>query len=81
MPFLDDEYMVGPPNFDEDAFLTPKQRRCPLDPTTLSWGERLGGGGDGYVWKVTFGDQGPFAIKVVSFPSRYPSFGRYSACL
>ena len=26
----------------------------------------LDGGLDGYVWRVNFGDQGPFALKVVS---------------
>lgn len=57
--------MVGPPKLDHEAFLTPKLRRCPFDPTTLVWAGRLGGGADGYVWKVKFGDQGPFALKVV----------------
>lgn len=57
--------MIGPPNLDESAFFTPKLRRCRFDLASLSWNQRLGSGADGYVWKVSFGERRPFALKVV----------------
>lgn len=68
MPFLDDEVMAGPPNLDHAAFLTPKLRRSAFDPVSLVVEKQLGGGADGFVWRVRFGDEGPFALKVVGFP-------------
>jgi hypothetical protein len=65
-PFLDDEYMKGPPRFRGRDFNHPRLRRCSFDPKTLVFESRLGGGADGYVWKVKFGEEGPFALKVVS---------------
>lgn len=41
-------------------------RHCSFDLDTMTFEARLGGGLDGCVWKVRFGDQGPFALKVVS---------------
>jgi hypothetical protein len=31
----------------------------------ITWIARLGGGLDGFAWKVAFGNQGPFVLKVV----------------
>jgi hypothetical protein len=49
------------------AFKTSLLHQCPFDLTTISSGACLGGGIDGYVWKVRFGESGPFALKVVSW--------------
>lgn len=70
VPFCDDELMMGPPDCSLAAFKKPLLRQCPFDLATISWKAHLGGGGvDGYVWRVKFGDGGPFALKVVSRPS------------
>ena len=64
-PFDDEQPMVGPPPCSEKDFARPLLRRCPFDFSTISWIARLDGGFDGYAWKVGFGDQGPFVLKVV----------------
>ncbi|GAB1311746.1 hypothetical protein MFIFM68171_01956 [Madurella fahalii] len=64
-PFYDENLMVGPPACSERDFIRPLLRRCPFDLNTISWIARLGGGLDGFAWKVMFGDQGPFVLKVV----------------
>ncbi|AEO68894.1 uncharacterized protein THITE_2016922, partial [Thermothielavioides terrestris NRRL 8126] len=63
-PFYDEEPMVGDPDCSEAAFKRPALRRCPFDLGTISWIARLDGGLDGFAWKVAFGDQGPFVLKV-----------------
>ncbi|RFU81618.1 hypothetical protein TARUN_566 [Trichoderma arundinaceum] len=63
-PFLNDEFMEGPPRFRGADLKDPRLRRCTFDPKTIVFESRLGGGADGYVWKVRFGDEGPFALKV-----------------
>ncbi len=64
--FRDDALLVGPPSCTAADFKKPRLRRRPFDPADLRFEARLGGGLDGYVWKVHFGDQAPFALKVVS---------------
>ena len=66
MPFLNEELMKGPPRFRGKDLRDPRLRRSTLDPKTIVFESRLGGGSDGFVWKVRFGDEGPFALKVVS---------------
>ncbi|KAL7938068.1 hypothetical protein V8C35DRAFT_276466 [Trichoderma chlorosporum] len=63
-PFLNDEYMDGPPRFRSRDLKNPRLRRCSFDPETLIFEDRVGGGADGYVWKVKFGDKGPFVLKI-----------------
>lgn len=65
-PFLDDEFMEGPPRYRGSDYRQPRLRRSTFDPKTLVFESRLGGGDDGFVWKVRFGGEGPFAMKVVS---------------
>ncbi|SPQ26260.1 bce21ee6-5e8b-4ec3-aefc-9edd551823b1 [Thermothielavioides terrestris] len=81
IPFRDDAPMVGPPKTTAADFEMPRLRRCPFDQDSMVFEARLGGGLDGYVWKVRFGaqepHQGPFALKVfwdaepVDFPTYY----------
>lgn len=68
VPFRDDETMSGPPSCSAADFETPRLRRCPFDPATINWksSSRIDGGLDGYIWKVWFGADGPYALKVVS---------------
>lgn len=66
VPFLDESPMIGPAPWSAKHFQEPRLRRCTMDPSTLSWEAKLDGGLDGYVWKVWFGDAGPFALKLVS---------------
>ncbi|KAL7796523.1 hypothetical protein V8C37DRAFT_372050 [Trichoderma ceciliae] len=63
-PFLNEEPMEGPPRYRGIDFKNPRLRRSTFDPKTIVFESRLGGGADGYVWKVRFGDGGPFALKV-----------------
>jgi hypothetical protein len=65
-PFRDDALLVGPPSCTAADFKLPRLRRCPFDVDSLIWDAALGGGLDGCVWKVRFGDEGPFILKVVS---------------
>jgi hypothetical protein len=65
MPFRDDAVMVGPPSCTAADFKAPRLRRCPFDPDTLRWEAGIDAGLDGCVWKVHFGDKGPFILKVV----------------
>ncbi|KAK3935042.1 hypothetical protein QBC46DRAFT_462308 [Diplogelasinospora grovesii] len=64
VPFRDDSLMLGPPSLTAADFKTPRLRRCRFDLATVSWEARIDGGLDGYVWKVKFGDEGPFVLKV-----------------
>lgn len=66
VPFLDDKPMNGPPSCTEQDLKLPHLRQCTFDFNTIAWERKLGGGLDGYVWKVWFGEKGPFALKVVS---------------
>lgn len=66
--FRRDDLLEGEPSCFAADFKLPRLRRCPLDPATIDWSisSCIGGGRDGYVWKVWFGDDGPYALKVVS---------------
>ncbi|KAL7818784.1 hypothetical protein V8C44DRAFT_179477 [Trichoderma aethiopicum] len=64
MPFLNEELMKGTPRFRGQDLRDPRLRRSTLDPKAIVFESRLGGGSDGFVWKVRFGDEGPFALKV-----------------
>lgn len=66
LSFRDDAPMVGPPSCTAADFKVPRLRRCPFDPEDLVFEARLGGGADGCVWKVRLGQEGPFALKMVS---------------
>ncbi|POR31949.1 Uncharacterized protein TPAR_07839 [Tolypocladium paradoxum] len=62
----DDTMLQGEPCCSKAAFEHPRLRKCPYALSTVDWGKavRLGGGLDGYVWKVHFGTNGPYALKV-----------------
>lgn len=66
IPFRDDAPMIGPPGTTAAEFDMPRLRRCAFNLDSMVWEARVDGGMDGYVWKVRFGAQGPFALKVVS---------------
>lgn len=68
VPFLNDSYMHGSPSCSEVVFKAPRLRRCSFNLADIDWKSsvRIGGGLDGYLWKVTFGGDAPYAIKVVS---------------
>jgi len=66
VPFQDDELKNGPPRCTAADFQTPSLRKCPFDLTTIRWEERLGVGLDGCVWKVSFGESGPYILKAMS---------------
>jgi hypothetical protein len=56
--------MVGSPNRAWRHFLRPRLRKCPFE-AEIEFGEQLGFGIDGIVWKVNIGGR-TFALKVVS---------------
>ncbi|KAI1847035.1 hypothetical protein JX265_006770 [Neoarthrinium moseri] len=62
-PFRSDEPMNGPPSCTIADFMRPHLRKCTFA-ETIRWEKTLGYGLDGYVWKVWFGDKGPFALKM-----------------
>ncbi|KAI8722334.1 hypothetical protein NCS52_00377000 [Fusarium sp. LHS14.1] len=80
VPFRDDELMEGPPSCSAEDFDLPRLRRCPLDLADIDWesSSRLGGGLDGYVWKVWFKGDGPFVLKVF-WDAEPPEFYHYFA--
>lgn len=69
-PFRSDEPMQGPPSRTAEDFKKPLLRKCTFNLDTVKWesATRLGDGYNGTVWKVAFGNSGPFALKVVSQP-------------
>ena len=68
MPFLSNTIMSGPAGCKVEDFRRPRLRKCPFDLKSISWKDAkvLGYGVDGWVWRVNFGDRGPFALKLVS---------------
>ena len=67
-PFRRDDLLEGYPSCSAADLTLPQLRRSRLDAANIDW-ERsslVGGGRDGYVWKVWFGEDGPYALKVVS---------------
>lgn len=64
-PFRDYALMIGPPSCTAADFEMPRLRRCPFDLESLVLEASIGGGLDGFVWKVRFGDEGPFILKMV----------------
>lgn len=69
--FRSDELMQGqPPSHTAEDFQKPRLRKCPFRLDTVRWksATKLGDGYDGCVWKVEFGNEGTFALKVVSLP-------------
>ncbi|KAK1764382.1 hypothetical protein QBC33DRAFT_547060 [Phialemonium atrogriseum] len=84
-PFLDDTVMDGPPSRALSDLKTPRLRKCPFDLNSVSWkhAKILDGGLDGCVWRVNFGDQGPFALKVfwdAEPPSRHDCYSAQREC-
>ncbi|EGX97240.1 hypothetical protein CCM_01900 [Cordyceps militaris CM01] len=80
VPFLDETLMAGPPSCKLADFATPRLRRCTFDQEDVQFENRLDGGLDGYVWKVTLGNErrGPFALKMF-WDNEPPKFERYYA--
>ncbi|KAL8296302.1 hypothetical protein RB597_005648 [Gaeumannomyces tritici] len=64
IPFHTDEPMSGPARYSWADLRKPLLRKCPLELKDIRWLEHLGGGYDGYCWKVAFGNQGPFVVKL-----------------
>lgn len=64
-PFYTEDLLIGPPKRTWQDFQLPRLRRCPFDLEDILWERRLGGGLDGYSWRVKFGQRGPFVLKVV----------------
>ncbi|KAB5536038.1 hypothetical protein GE09DRAFT_971703 [Coniochaeta sp. 2T2.1] len=64
--FLDETLMDGPAGCKLSDFARPRLRKCPFDIRSIAWKDAkvLGSGLDGWVWRVNFGDQGPFALKL-----------------
>ncbi|OAA63272.1 hypothetical protein SPI_03435 [Niveomyces insectorum RCEF 264] len=71
--------MEGPPNCGAADLRKPRLRKCAFDANNISWLERLGGGRDGYCWKVRFGDEGPFVLKMFWDKHKPPTRFEYLA--
>ncbi|KAL8416323.1 hypothetical protein RB596_006762 [Gaeumannomyces avenae] len=64
VPFHTEKPMSGPPRYSWDDLRKPLLRKSPFEVKDLRWLKSLGGGMDGCCWKVAFGDQGPFVLKI-----------------
>ncbi|KZZ96623.1 hypothetical protein AAL_03852 [Moelleriella libera RCEF 2490] len=64
--FLDDNIMQGPPGYTKANLKTPRLRRCPFNVSSIDWNRSvpLAWGFDGFVWKVWFKEDGPYALKM-----------------
>ncbi|ENH66585.1 hypothetical protein Focb16_v005862 [Fusarium oxysporum f. sp. cubense] len=64
--FLDDEILHGPPSYSKSDFSKPKLRKCRFDVADINWdiSSPIDGGFDGYSWKVFFGRNGPYVLKM-----------------
>ncbi|KJZ79989.1 hypothetical protein HIM_00703 [Hirsutella minnesotensis 3608] len=60
-------------------FEVPRLRRCPFNPASIDWksSTRIGGGLDGYLWKVFFEGHGPYVLKF--WDAVPPDFEHYYA--
>ncbi|KAH8677055.1 hypothetical protein BGZ61DRAFT_74068 [Ilyonectria robusta] len=72
--------MLAPPGYSAEDFETPQLRRCPFDPATIDWtySSRIDGGLDGYIWRVWFGADSPYVLKVF-WDAEPPEFYHYFA--
>ncbi|KIH91213.1 hypothetical protein SPBR_01760 [Sporothrix brasiliensis 5110] len=61
--------------------MVPRLRKCPFDIDSVDWqrARLLGAGVDGCVYRVHFGDQGPFALKLFWIPDTIVESPAYSA--
>ena len=77
-PCMADELMdaAKSPSVTLKNLAVPRLRKCPFDIDTIDWqrAKKLGVGADGCVYRVYFGDQGPFALKLVRLPPPLPFF-------
>ncbi|KAL7918443.1 hypothetical protein ACQKWADRAFT_323786 [Trichoderma austrokoningii] len=66
-------------SFRQKNFTFPRLRHSVFDADTIIFEAKLGGGLDGHVWKVWFGEQGPFALKMFWAQAPPQAFGHYYA--
>ncbi|EPE04332.1 hypothetical protein F503_01336 [Ophiostoma piceae UAMH 11346] len=82
-PCMDDELMdvTTTPPVTVRNLAVPRLRKCPFDLNTIDWqrARNLGAGTDGCVYRVYFGDQGPFALKLFWISDLNPGYPTYSA--
>ncbi|KAI1822676.1 hypothetical protein F4861DRAFT_540726 [Xylaria intraflava] len=75
--FLSDDPMDGRPSCSQEDFEQPRLRKCVFDLAAidLKRSSRMGGGLDGYLWKVWFGEQA-FVLKVFwdAVPPQFPHY-------
>lgn len=66
-----------------DDFGVPRLRKCPFSLGSIDWEHAmiLGRGMDGIVWRVYFGDDGPYALKLFwdGDPHEVPVLGYFAA--
>ncbi|OAA59099.1 hypothetical protein SPI_06301 [Niveomyces insectorum RCEF 264] len=65
-PFLSNVVMGSRPlRCWRKDFSSPRLRKCAFDLASIDWtrSRPIGAGVDGHVWRVYFGDQGPFVLK------------------
>ena len=67
--FLSERLLKSQPLCSWDSFCYPLLRTCRFKASTVKWGELIGFGRAGCVFKAHFGQEGPFAVKVVGAPS------------
>ncbi|KAL7623748.1 hypothetical protein AAE478_005301 [Parahypoxylon ruwenzoriense] len=80
VPFLSEEKMDDrPPSCSAADFDMPRLRRSLFDlhAIDLERSDRLGGGLDGFVWKVRFLERGPYVLKVFWDSAPLPECSHY----
>ncbi|KAL6902590.1 hypothetical protein GGI43DRAFT_422229 [Trichoderma evansii] len=78
-PFLDEQPMTGDPQYTKEYFRQPRLRQYVFNPDDIVFESRLGYGADGCVWKVRFGTEGPYVLKVFWDQAPPQSEGHYYA--
>lgn len=67
--FVSTSPMIDDPDYSWHSFRRPQLRACTLPRDKIVWRKKLGGGLDGFVWKIEINKK-PYAIKVVSSRNR-----------
>ena len=68
--FISDCILNESPSHCWQSFKYPVLRRCRFEPDTINWRSMVGNGSEGCVFRVRFGSEGPFAVKIVCHHQR-----------
>ncbi|KAK0753558.1 hypothetical protein B0T18DRAFT_310115, partial [Schizothecium vesticola] len=73
--FLSEGILKAPLSHCWQSFKYPVLRRCRFEPETINWRAMVGYGSEGCVFRVRFGSEGPFAVKIFWHSVPHPTPG------